>query len=90
MNLIIAFFFKFFLWKISHSSFNKKERDKIENALLEEIEVLESDSNINLTLLEQKKAELENIRKEKLQGHIIKSRAKWMEEGENPVNISVL
>ena len=69
---------------ISHSSFKKKERDKIENALLEEIEVLESDSNINLTLLEQKKAELENVRKEKLQGHIIRSRAKWVEEGEKP------
>ena len=55
-----------------------------ENALLEEIEVLESESNINLTLLEQKKVELENIRKEKLQGHIIRSRAKWVEEGEKP------
>ena len=29
-----------------------------------------------------KKTELENHRKEKLQGHIIRSRAKWVEEGE--------
>ena len=67
---------------ISYSSFKKKERDKIEKTLLEDIETLESEDNINLKLLEEKKGELENLRKEKMQGHII--RAKWVEEGEKP------
>jgi hypothetical protein len=34
--------------------------------------------------LEEKKVKLEKIRKEKMQGHIIRSRAKWVEEGEKP------
>lgn len=31
-----------------------------------------------------KKKELESIRKEKLLGHMIRSRARWIEEGEKP------
>lgn len=34
--------------------------------------------------MHEKKVELEKVRKEKLQGHIIRSRAKWVEEGEKP------
>lgn len=34
--------------------------------------------------MHEKTSELEKVRKEKLQGHIIRSRAKWVEEGEKP------
>lgn len=69
---------------ISYSSYKKKERDKFEKILLEEIETIEAMCNIDLDLLEEKKLKLERLRKEKLQGHIIRSRAKWVEEGEKP------
>lgn len=69
---------------ISYSSFKKKERDKIEITLLKDIENIESQSDIDFELLHEKKSELEKVRKEKLQGHIIRSRAKWVEEGEKP------
>jgi hypothetical protein len=39
---------------ILYSSIKKRERDKIENILLGEIETLGSESNINLKLLEEK------------------------------------
>ena len=32
----------------------------------------------------QKQKELENIRKHKLRGQIVRARAKWIEEGEKP------
>lgn len=69
---------------ISYSSYKKKERDKFEKILLEEIETIEAMCNIDFDLLEEKKLKLERVRKEKLQGHIIRSRAKWVEEGEKP------
>lgn len=55
-----------------------------EKSLLEEIEKLESEGEINLPLIEEKRLLLENIRKEKMEGHMIRSRAKWVEEGEKP------
>lgn len=69
---------------ISYSSYIKKEKDRKEKTLLQEIENLESDASIDLNKLEEKKKELENIRKEKLLGHMIRSRARWIEEGEKP------
>lgn len=69
---------------IYYSSFKKKEREKIEITLLKDIENIESQSDIDFGLLHEKKVELEKVRKEKLQGHIIRSRAKWVEEGEKP------
>ena len=38
----------------------------------------------NLAQLEEKKRLLENLRKEKLQGTIIRSKALWVDEGEKP------
>ena len=38
----------------------------------------------NLKRLELKKKELENIRKDKLNGIMIRSRAQWLSEGEKP------
>lgn len=69
---------------ISYSSFKKKQRDKQERSLLEDIEKLESNPHVNIDLVSEKKLELEGLRKEKLQGHVIRSRAKWVEEGEKP------
>ena len=51
---------------------------------MQEIEFLESDLDINFDRLEEKKVALENLRKEYLQGHMIRSRARWIEEGEKP------
>ena len=34
--------------------------------------------------MRKKKVALENLRKEHLQGHMIRSRARWIEEGEKP------
>ena len=39
---------------------------------------------MNLEQLETKKHELEELRKEKFKGYYVRSRAKWIEEGEKP------
>ena len=70
---------------ISYSSYKRKERDKIERDLLKEIDTLECNVNqASIQLLENKKQDLENIRKEKIKGKIIRSRVQWIEEGEKP------
>lgn len=70
---------------ISYSSFKKRERDKMEEKLISDIEFLENeDYDTNKDLLEEKKASLEQLRKQKLQGHMVRSRARWVEEGEKP------
>ena len=69
---------------ISYSSYKKKEKDKLEKVLLNEINHLESDVNIDVDLVEEKRSALESIQKEKMQGHIVRSRARWVEEGEKP------
>lgn len=69
---------------ISYSSHKKKEREKIEISLVNEITSLESQEHINFELIEQKKSNLENLRKRKLQGHFIRSRARWIEQREKP------
>ena len=70
---------------ISYSSYKKKEKEKQENVLMQEIESLEAllDEN-SIQNLESKKQELETIRKEKMRGKIVRSRVKWIEEGEKP------
>ena len=35
-------------------------------------------------IVEEKRSALESIRKEKMQGHIVRSRTRWVEEGEKP------
>ena len=37
-----------------------------------------------MVLIENKKEELENVRKEKLNGITVRSRVRWAEEGEKP------
>lgn len=83
--LIIESFLKFLLWIISYSLFKKIEKNKIEIALLKDIENFESKSIINSELYQEKKVwTWKKIRKEHLQGPIIRSRAKRIEEGEKP------
>lgn len=68
---------------ISHYSNRKKERS-LKNVLLEEICKLESKEEINLPLIEEKGLLLKDIRKRKMEGLIIKSRAKCVEKEEKP------
>ena len=66
---------------ISYASFKKKQIDKTEQILLQEISILE-ENNININLLEEKRQELREIRDKKLEGLKIRSRAKWIDQGE--------
>ena len=68
---------------ISYSSFKKKKENINENKLLSEIEELQNDiRDENIETLELKKSELELLRKTKLDGMIIRSKAQYIEEGE--------
>lgn len=70
---------------ISYSSYIKKKKDKQEKELVKEIKDIEKNiSESNVDLLYNKNQELEKLRKHKLQGNYIRSRAKWIEEGEKP------
>ena len=71
---------------IEYASRKNKIRNILENKLKEEINNIESRTAIieekDAQEIENKKNELEKIRKEKLKGNMIRSRAKWVEEGE--------
>ena len=68
---------------ISYSSFKKKQQDNKEEKLIKEIENLEKqNTNENQNVLQEKKNELLEIRKKKIEGLFIRSRAKWIDQGE--------
>lgn len=71
---------------ISYSSYKKKKINEKEKNLIAEITKLEINYEQNLQSIQNKKKELENIRNHKLMGNIIRSRAKWLDEGEKPTN----
>ena len=72
---------------ISYSSYKKKVKEKQEKDLRNEILILEEKVDEgSIQILENKKCELENIRKEKIKGKIIRSRIQWVEEGEKPTS----
>ena len=71
---------------ISFSSFTKKRNNEKEKNLISEINTLEENYEHNALLINEKKKELENIRNHRLIGSIVRSRAKWTEEGEKPTN----
>ena len=56
--------------------------DTKESILNKEIESLEQEEVPDFELLDKKKKEVENITSEKIKGSIIRSRAKWLREGE--------
>ena len=66
---------------ISYATYKKKKIDKTEQNLIQEINILEQ-NNFNSTLLEEKREELKELRIKKLEGLKIRSRAKWIEQGE--------
>ena len=67
---------------ISYTSYKKKDIDKTEKKLIKEIASLELNNNAHDDMLEQKRKELEELRKKKLDGLMIRSRAKWLDQGE--------
>ena len=66
---------------ISYSSYKKKQETSEYDNILQEIEELEKNL-LHPELLEQKKAELINIRQKKMEGVAVRSKAKWVEHGE--------
>ena len=72
---------------ISYSSYKTKQGEKIEKELIKKIESLEANlSNANLNEVENTKEELNNIRKYKMQGILVRSSAQTIEDDENPTN----
>ncbi|KAK3104781.1 hypothetical protein FSP39_009989 [Pinctada imbricata] len=72
---------------ISYSSYIKSRRDRKEKELINEIRIMEeNESDDNINQIQDKKAELQVIREKKIEGSIIRSRAKWLNEGEKPSN----
>ena len=71
---------------ISYSSFKKKQKGIREQELEEEISKLEETENIDIEKISDKKNELENLRKEKIQGLMVRAKIKWAEEGEKPTH----
>ena len=72
---------------ISYSSYKKKKDTELEKQLMDEIETLENKNEINdtnIVELEHKKRELEQIRNNKIQGMIVRSKLQWIEKGEKP------
>ena len=73
---------------IKFASTLKKRQNSHENTLLQDISNLETTAmgQLNSSLLEDKKNELENLRKEKVRGHITRARLQWLNEGEKPTS----
>ena len=78
------FFFKMILLKIrgsciSYASFKKKEETRLENEIMSIIKHLEDNLNENnVHQLEEKRQELIELRKKKVDGMIVRSCAKWV------------
>ena len=69
---------------ISYSSYKKKQH---ENDLIKEIEVVEQSlTEENVETIEMLREELRTIRKAKMQGYLIRSRAQIIEDDEKPTN----
>ena len=77
---------------ISYSSMKKKKVIDVEKKLENDINTLEQSINTRqdkdkvLEELEYKKNSLETLRKEKMDGELLRSKLKWMEFGEKPSN----
>ena len=73
---------------IKFASTLKKKQNSHEKTLLQDISNLETTAmgQSNSCLLEDKKIELENLRKEKVRGHITHARLQWLNEGEKPTS----
>lgn len=70
---------------IAFATMRKKKATEKENNLVKEIEDLEKIQNLaeeDIKLLKEKNQELVTLRERKIQGVILRSRAKWVAEGE--------
>ena len=68
---------------ISYGSFRKKENCRLEQELTEDINKLETGMPESLVEeIEQKKAQLEELRNKKIDGMLVRSRARWLQDGE--------
>ena len=64
---------------ISYASFKKKEETRLENEIMSIIKHLEDNLNENnVHQLEEKRQELIELRKKKVDGMTVRSRAKWI------------
>ena len=72
---------------ISYSSYKKKQNEEHENGLIKEIELVEQSlTEENVETIEMLREELRTIRKAKMQGYLIRSRAQIIEDDEKPTN----
>ena len=70
---------------ISYSCYKKKKNDQLEKDLISQIDKIENNvTNENIDYIENLKINLQNIRKHKMQGHMIRSRAQIIENDEKP------
>ena len=73
---------------ISYASWKKKEANRIETLLENEIRNLTDQVDLGdvtqTDVLSSKQAELVNLRKKKMDGVLIRSKTRWMEYGEKP------
>ena len=68
---------------ISYATYKKKEEAKTEKELVEEIQLFEADLKHNsVPLLEEKKNQLQAIRNRRLEGLMVRSRVKWLQDDE--------
>ncbi len=59
----------------------KKQTDKREATLLEEISNLEKQQLLDHRQIDEKRMDFKKYANIKMQGHFIRSRARWIEEG---------
>ena len=72
---------------IKFLSYLNKKQKLLEMNLKNDIDWLESNSNqSNISLLEDRKTELENTRKDKIKGYITRARIQWLNQGEKPTS----
>lgn len=69
---------------IPYSAFKKKQNNLREENMQREIKILEEKEILDLEKIEKLKDELGKLRKEKINGVMIRARVRWAEEGEKP------
>ena len=92
LNISDQLFFETLLMEIrgktiSYSSYKKKAERERETTLNEKLVTLEKNNQISeeeMKSIEEIKNELEQIRKKKIDGITVRSRANWIHEGEKP------
>ena len=72
---------------IKYASVLKKSNNKKEISLIKDIgnlESMEESGRNNTNLLESKKQELQDLRKNKISGQALRAKAQWLNNGEKP------